>query len=303
MELEIRHLKLVVAVAEEGSVTAASRRLHVTQSALSHQLRDAEEKVGAALFLRLSKRMVPTPAGERLLQSARSVLGELERTGREISNNNGESAGLIRLSTECYTCYHWLPPLLKEFRKKYPKVEISIDADATHDPLAALREGRLDVGVVSCPVSDNSLRADDLFEDDLLLVMAPDHKLARKKSIRPQELAGENVLIYPPRNESTMLNRVIYPAGVRPGAVLEVTLTEAILELASAGMGIGLLARWAAVPWVKNRRIAAVPLAKGGYRRQWRAVTMANSPRPAYLNEFITLLRKFPAPQALAAVA
>lgn len=302
MELEIRHLRLVVAVAEEGSVTAASRRLHVTQSALSHQLRDAEEKIGAPLFLRLSKRMVPTPAGERLLQSARSVLRELERTGREISGN-GENAGLIRLSTECYTCYHWLPPLLKEFRKKYPRVEISIDADATHDPLAALREGRLDVGVVSCPVSDNSLRADELFEDDLLLVMAPDHKLARKKSIRPQELAGENVLIYPPRNESTMLNRVIYPAGVRPGAVLEVTLTEAILELASAGMGIGLLARWAAMPWVKNHRIAARPLANGGYHRHWRAVTLASSPRPAYIEEFITLLRRFPEPKAIAAVA
>src|SRR5580765_3953113 len=104
MELEVRHLRLVMAVAEEGSVTAASRRLHVTQSALSHQLRDAEEKVGAPLFLRLSKRMVPTPAGERLLQSARMVLGELERTSREISGKG--DAGMIRLSTECYTCYH-----------------------------------------------------------------------------------------------------------------------------------------------------------------------------------------------------
>ena len=117
MELELRHLKLVVAVAEEGSVTAASKRLHVTQSALSHQLRDAEEKIGAPLFLRLSKRMVPTACGERLLQTARNVLSELERTGREIGNN-GENAGVIRLSTECYTCYHWLPPLLKDFRKK-----------------------------------------------------------------------------------------------------------------------------------------------------------------------------------------
>src|SRR5438270_4682286 len=194
MDLEIRHLKLVVAVAEEGSVTAASRRLHVTQSALSHQLRDAEEKIGAPLFLRLSKRMVPTPAGERLLQSARTILGELERTEREIGNG-GSDAGLIRLSTECYTCYHWLPALLKEFRKKYPKVEISIDGGATHDPLIALREGRLDVGVVSGDVTDRTLRVDNLFEDDLLVVMAPDHKLANKRSVRPQELAGENLII------------------------------------------------------------------------------------------------------------
>jgi LysR family transcriptional regulator for metE and metH len=301
MELEVRHLRLVVAVAEEGSVTAASRRLHVTQSALSHQLRDAEEKVGAPLFLRLSKRMVPTPAGERLVQSARIVLGELERTSREISGKG--DAGMIRLSTECYTCYHWLPGLLKEFRKNHPKVEISIDAQATHDPVAALREGRLDVGVVTGDVRDSALHVEDLFEDDLLVVMAPDHKLARKKSVSPQELAGENVIIYPPRNESTLLNHMMFPAGARPGAVLEVTLTEAILELASAGMGIGFIARWAVAPWVKNRRIAARPLANGGYRRVWKAVTVASAPRPAYMEEFITLLRRFPAPQALATVA
>jgi LysR family transcriptional regulator, regulator for metE and metH len=302
MDLEIRHLKLVVAVAEAGSVTAASKRLHVTQSALSHQLRDAEEKVGTPLFLRLSKRMVPTPAGERLLRSARSVLKELDLTARELGNN-GESAGLIRISTECYTCYHWLPSLLREFRKKYPKVEISIDADATHDPLAALREGRLDVGVVSCPVAENGLHAEPLFEDDLVLVMAPEHRLAKNKTVRPQELAGETVLIYPPRKESTMLNNVIYPAGVTPGAVLEVSLTEAILELAGAGMGIGLLARWAAAPRVKSGHIAARPLANGGYHRTWKAVTLACVPRPPYLEEFISLLRRFPEPKALATVA
>jgi LysR family transcriptional regulator, regulator for metE and metH len=302
MDLEIRHLKLVVAVAEAGSVTAASKRLHVTQSALSHQLRDAEERIGAPLFLRLSKRMVPTPAGERLLRSARTVLKELDLTARELGNN-GESAGLIRISTECYTCYHWLPSLLREFRKKYPKVEISILAEATHDPLLALREGRLDVGVVSGDVTDNAMRVDDLFHDDLLLVMSPDHKLANKKSVRPQELAGENVIIYPPRKESTMLNNVIYPAGVTPGAVLEVSLTEAILELAGAGMGIGLLARWAAAPRVKSGHIAARPLANGGYHRTWKAVTLACVPRPPYLEEFISLLRRFPEPKVLATVA
>jgi LysR family transcriptional regulator, regulator for metE and metH len=96
---------------------------------------------------------------------------------------------------------------------------------------------------------------------------------------------------------------VIFPAGVRPGAVLEVTLTEAILELASAGMGIGFIARWAAAPYVKNHRLAARPLANGGYRRSWRAVTVASSPRPAYLEEFITLLRRFPEPKVISAVA
>src|SRR6266700_7539410 len=84
MDLEIRHLKLVAAVAEEGSVTEAGKRLHLTQSALSHQLRDAEEKLGAALFLRLGKRMVLTPAGEKLLVSAQKVLDELRTAESQI---------------------------------------------------------------------------------------------------------------------------------------------------------------------------------------------------------------------------
>ena len=147
--LEIRHLKLLMAVAEEGSVTEAGKRLHLTQSALSHQLRDAEEKLGTALFLRLGKKMVLTPAGEQLLVCARRVLGELSSAENQIEGLNGGARGVIRLSTECYTCYHWLPPLLKRFHSKYSKVQINIDANATAHPAAALLEGKL----TPCPFS------------------------------------------------------------------------------------------------------------------------------------------------------
>src|SRR6266478_8744066 len=112
MHLEIRHLKLVAAVAETGSITRAGNRLHLTQSALSHQLRDAEEQLGVPLFERRNARMFLTPAGERLLQAARTVLDELARAEKEIQKCNGDGAakGVLRLSTECYTVYHWLPP-------------------------------------------------------------------------------------------------------------------------------------------------------------------------------------------------
>src|SRR5256885_16207717 len=118
VRLEIRHLKLLAAVAEQGSVTEAGRRLHVTQSALSHQLRDAEEKLGTALFLRLGKKMVLTPAGEKMLVCARKVLDELLGAEGQIAGLNGGTRGVIRVSTECYTCYHWLPPVLKKFHAK-----------------------------------------------------------------------------------------------------------------------------------------------------------------------------------------
>src|SRR5437667_9220493 len=95
-KLEIRHLKLLAAVAEEGSVTEAGKRLHLTQSALSHQLRDAEERLGTALFLRLGRKMVLTPAGDRLITCARRVLEELSNTETQIEGLNGGAGGEIR---------------------------------------------------------------------------------------------------------------------------------------------------------------------------------------------------------------
>jgi len=151
VKLEIRHLRLLDAVAEEGSVTGAAKRLHTTQSALSHQLRDAEERLDTRLFLRLRKRMVLTPAGDHLLAAARRVLQELSRAEEQVNNLNGGASGLIRLTTECYTCYHWLPPLLKRFHKKFPKVDVSIDADSTHGAIDALLAGKLDVAILSSP--------------------------------------------------------------------------------------------------------------------------------------------------------
>src|SRR2546430_16055914 len=109
MQLEIRHLKLVAAIAETGSVTRAGHRLHLTQSALSHQLRDAEEQLGTPLFERRSGRMPLTAAGERLLCSARTVLEGLERAEKGIQKGKGkiQAAGGHMMTTECKTVYKW----------------------------------------------------------------------------------------------------------------------------------------------------------------------------------------------------
>jgi len=292
VKLEIRHLKLLIAVAEAGSVTEAGKRLHLTQSALSHQLRDAEEKLGAPLFLRLGKKMVLTPAGEKLLACARRVLEELDRTEAQIDGLNGDARGVIRLTTECYTCYHWLPPLLKKFHNKFRNVEVSIDAEATRRPSDALLAGRLDVAIMCTPPRNRTLRLTPMFEDELVVVMAPNHRLAGQSFVHPREFSGETVLCYPPREESTLINNVIRPAGVEPERIIEVPLTEAILEMVSAGTGIGLMARWAIIPQLEGGRIVARPVSKQ-VRRHWYAVTLRNQPSPPHLTEFLTLLAGF----------
>jgi len=167
VKLEIRHLRLLDAVAEEGSVTGAAKRLHTTQSALSHQLRDAEERLDARLFLRLGKKMVLTPAGGHLLGAARRVLEELRRAEEQVSSLSNGAGGLIRLTTECYTCYHWLPPLLKRFHKRFPKVEVTIDAQSTTRAIDALLEGKLDVAILSSPLKNKNLELTPIVADEM----------------------------------------------------------------------------------------------------------------------------------------
>src|SRR5688500_16393016 len=118
--LETRHLKLVHEIAEQGGVTRASKRLFLTQSAVSHQLLELERRLGTALFHRAGKRMVPTAAGQRVLTSARSTLEELERLEEELRRIAQGQEAVIRIATECYTCYHWLPSLLAKFHDRFP---------------------------------------------------------------------------------------------------------------------------------------------------------------------------------------
>jgi LysR family transcriptional regulator for metE and metH len=292
VRLEIRHLKLLAAVAEEGSVTEAGRRLHVTQSALSHQLRDAEEKLGAALFLRLGRKMVLTPAGEKMLESARKVLDELKCAEAHVEGLNGGTRGVVRVTTECYTCYHWLPPVLKKFRTKFPHVEIDIVLEATARPIPALLEGKIDVAVTTCPPRSKSLSLTPTCEDELMIVLAPQHRLAASPHIQPRDLAGETVLCYPPKEESTLWQKVLRPAGIVPERIIPIPLTESIVDMASAGLGIAFMARWAVGSYVQAGKVVVRPLKKGGFRRQWYAVTLRNRPIPLYLTEFVNLLTR-----------
>ena len=184
MNLEIRHLKLIAAIADTGSMTRAGNRLHLTQSALSHQLRDAEETLGTRLFVRQRGKMTLTAPGERLLRSARAVIEELDRAEKEIRDTNGSvnaERGLIRLSTECYTVYHWLPPRLKMFQQKFPSVEFELVVEATDYPYESLLNGELDVAIVCDPPRNRRIRYTPLFEDEMVVIVSPEHRMARKE--------------------------------------------------------------------------------------------------------------------------
>ncbi len=298
MKMEIRHLKLIVAVTEEKSVTRAGERLGLTQSALSHQLREIEDRLGTPLFLRLNKRMLPTQAGERLLGMARRVLDELKRAEDEIEQMSSNSKGMLRFITECYTCYHWLPGLLKEFNRKFPGVEVRIILEATRQPIQALLDGKLDFAIVSSTPRDKQLRYQPLFKDEVVGIMKPDHPLAARPYLRPRDFADQNLFLYVDPKESNLYRLLFSGSGVTPAKISQVQLTEAILEMVKAGMGVSVMARWAVKEQVEAGHLVARPLTSKGLYRQWSAALLKNAYAPPYVDEFIALLSRHALPAA-----
>ena len=290
MNLEVRHLKLIKAIAKEGSITKAGSYLYLTQSALSHQLRDAEEKLGVALFVRLNKRMILTPAGERLLSSAQAVLDEMKRAEEDIRQIALSREGILRITTECYTCYHWLPSLLKIFNRDFPRIEVQIVVGATADPLQALLDGKIDLALISEPPKNSKLVYHPLFQDEMVVVTSNDHPLTKRSFVRPEDFAHEHLLVYNSIEETMVFKKVLGPAGITPRQISKVQLTEAILEMIRAGVGIGVMAKWAVAPQLEAGLVRAIPLTKKGLRRRWMAAMLKNKTAPAYLLEFVGLL-------------
>jgi len=291
--LEVRHFSLVNEIASTGSVTRAAERLHLTQSALSHQLRDIESRLGIQLFLRLGKKMVLTPPGERVLGAAKRVLDEIGRTEEDLKLMTQNGKGVLRLCTQCNTGYHWLPPLLQSFHRKFPGVDVQIMVNATDRPIEALLEGQIDLAVVTSEVDDKRLAAVPLFQDELVAVVAPTHPFARRAHIEPEDFAEEHLIIYKAdRHDSYTFNRILAPAGVEPARVSQVPLTEAILELVKAGLGVSVIARWAIEPAIKSGAVKAVRIGKRGVYRDWTAVTLRGRVEPKWQKEFVSLLSR-----------
>ncbi|HKP86589.1 MAG TPA: LysR substrate-binding domain-containing protein [Blastocatellia bacterium] len=291
LHLEVRHLKLISEVAKEGGVTKAANRLHLTQSALSHQLRDIEEKLGAPLFLRLNKKMLLTQAGERLLSSAPVVLDELRRAEEDIRQIALHREGILRISTECYTCYRWLPSVLKPFNQLFPRVEVRIVAEATRRPIEALLDGRLDLALAATAARNSKLLFKPLFSDELVVITGPGHPLASQPFVSAKDFSSEHLIVYAiPKEELTVFQKVLAPAGVSPKQVSRVELTEAIIEMVKAGLGIGVMAKWAVAPQVESGALKAVPLTKKGFRRRWSAVMIRSKTMLPYLLKFADLI-------------
>lgn len=290
--MEIRHLRLIKAILEEGSITKAIDKLHLTQSALSHQLKEAEYQLGTKIFLRINKKMILTQAGEKLYVAANEILDKLSNTEKEIKQLIFGEIGEIRISTECYSSYHWLPSVLKQFHLLYPNIELKIVMEATHYPLQKLQENILDIAIISDPIKDENIKYVELFQDEMMMVVSENHSWANKKYVVAEDFINEHLLIHSlPMETVTIYQFLLAPAKVSPKKITPLPLTEASIEMVKADMGIMAMAKWALQPYLKNNNLKAIKIGKNGLKRKHYIAYMNNKNYPDYFQHFIEFLQ------------
>jgi LysR family transcriptional regulator for metE and metH len=293
MILDVRHLELVEAIVGEGTLTRAAERLYLTQPALSHQLRQVEERLGVELFARSGRGLVLSPAGERVLRASRVVLQELRRAEADVKALAAGRAGTLRIAAECFTTYHWLPEVLRGFAAEWPGVEVQVRIEASGDPVDHLARRELDVALVACASeSAPSLALTPLFDDEVVMLVSAAHPWAGRAHVDAADFRGEHLLVHREGAQDSLHRRVLVPAGVEPARTTVLPMsTEATVAMVRAGIGVAPLAQWAARPYLGAGDLAAVRVTAGGLHRTWSAATRDEA-HPPYVDAFLAHLRR-----------
>ncbi|RKI39691.1 LysR family transcriptional regulator [Corallococcus sp. AB004] len=269
--LDVRDLRVVLALASAGTTARAAAALHLTQPAVSRALLAAEERLGTRLFDRTPRGLVPTPAGQELVAGATRILVELGDLEHRVRAPVAPSIRL-RLVCECYTAYHWLPSALVTLRKSLPGLHLSLAVEHTQAPVPALVAGELDVALLTTStVPRAGLEARPLFSDEIIFVVAASHPLASRRALTREDLREHTILTgQTPAAESQWFMTQVF-GRERPRLRVErLPLTEAILDVARAGLGVAVLSEWISTPHLGKGDLVVKRLASGPLRRPWR---------------------------------
>lgn len=290
--LEVRHLETLSAIRDAGSLQEAAERLHVTQSALSHQLRDLEVRLKTPLLNRRTRPARLTTAGLRVLALADDVLPRIKATERELQRLAAGRTGRLHLAIECHSCFQWLMPALDAFRLGWPDVELDLSAAFSFAPLPALVRGDLDVVITSDPQIIPAVEYVPLFKYELVLAVAAANPLSQYKYIEPQQLADQVLITYPVERERLdVFTAFLEPADVEPAAMRKAELTPVIAQLIASQRGVAALPNWALTEYLNQGWLRICHLGEQGVWRTLYAAIRTEDMEADYVRAFLTQAR------------
>jgi LysR family transcriptional regulator, low CO2-responsive transcriptional regulator len=243
MNITFRQLRLFLALAETGSVSAAAKVMHVTQPTASMQLREVAQSVGLPLYDVVSRRVHLTDAGHALARTARAIAGEWDAFEQRISGAKGLTSGRLKVAVVS-TAKHFVPRLLGSFCKLHPQIDISLEVLNRDHVIARLRSNLDDLYVMSMPPADVPLEDQILMPNPLVVIASASHPLAGRKRVKLEQLQAERFILREKGSGTRMATDAhLRQRGFVPGAVLELGSNEAIRESVEGQLGVSILSR------------------------------------------------------------
>lgn len=287
--IELRHLKTLVALRDTGSLVEAADRLFLTQSALSHQLKDLEDRLECQLFVRKTKPPRFTSAGRRLLNLADEVMPMFKLAERDIARLAGGEAGRLHICIECHSCFQWLVPCMDKYRSNWPEVELDVTGGFNFAPLPALVRGDLDLVITSDPIELPGVSYVPLFRYEAMLAVNPQHRLAQRTLIEPSDLKDEVLIMYPvERDRLDIFTRFLDPADVEPKEVRTAELTAMVVQLVASGRGVASLPNWSLTEYEPLNTVVAKSLGEHGLWATLYAAIREDQQDSPYMEDFLS---------------
>ncbi len=284
-------MQMMLVINETGNVSDAASRIGISQSALSHRIREAERLLGTPLFYRRNKKLVPSSAGRRLLYSARLVLNEIERAEAAISKFSMGIEHVIRIGNETRCSYHWLPYFLDLYQQEYPGTDIEIVADVSLDPITALRNGNIDLAITSGVSELSAFRCTKLFTDEMYAVLPSDDPRVDRPFLTAEDFVNDTYITYHTTPESKgEYEQLFNPNNLLPKKVIRAGVTDAVVEFVSQGHGITIMPYWSIKPWLTSREISLVRVTEQGIYIDWQAITRKDEPKDSQASLFAAFL-------------
>ncbi|WP_341862512.1 LysR family transcriptional regulator [Gymnodinialimonas sp. 57CJ19] len=295
MHIEFRHLRTIKAIHEEGGLAKAADSLHITQSALSHQIKGLEDQAGLELFIRRSKPMRLSPAGMKMLRLAEEVLPRVAALEEDFTGLRAGKSGRLHIAIECHACFDWLLPVLEAFRQTWPDVDVDIRPGLQFEALPALNRQDVDMVVSSDPEDISGTDFTPLFDYEPVFVCAADHPLASKPFIAAEDFADQTLITYPvDRPRLDVFSQLLFPAGIEPKAVRQVELSAVILLLVASGRGVSVLPDWVVRDAAGSQSLVTKSLTETGLTRRLYGATRSEDTAKPFMSHVLKLCRTEP---------
>ena len=287
--MELKYFRLIKTIAEEGSIANSTERLFLTQSALSHQLRELEERLGFKVFCRTRNKWELTDEGTELYKLANKLFSSIDESFSHIKNIKEGSKGAIKLSAECQSFFHSIPSFIQKMGMLYPEINIDVTLGATHQTISQVLSNEIDIAIVTSKPESDELSSIPVFKDEIFAIMHKEHVLSDLEYLDAGHFGSVHLIINSfPIEGVAVYDHFLKPNKIHPIKITAIPFTEISLSMIKANMGIMCTPKWQLNSFKLSKELVFKCIGKNGLKRNHYLVVKKERRNKKYIRDFIS---------------